>query len=41
MNIAWRVMRRDQPQMLSCMHLRITGTASVGTPGGISAEAKV
>jgi hypothetical protein len=25
MNIAWRVMRRDRPQMLSCMNLRITG----------------
>jgi hypothetical protein len=24
MNIAWRVMRRDRPQMLSCMNLRIT-----------------
>jgi hypothetical protein len=26
MNIAWRVTRRDRPQMLSCMNLRITGT---------------
>jgi hypothetical protein len=26
MNIAWRVMRRDRRQMLSCMNLRITGT---------------
>ena len=24
MNTAWRVMRRDRPQMLSCMNLRIT-----------------
>ena len=24
MNIAWRVMRRDRPQMLSRMNLRIT-----------------
>jgi hypothetical protein len=25
MNIAWRVMRRDRPQLLSCVNLRITG----------------
>jgi hypothetical protein len=25
MNIAWRVMRRDRPQMLSRVNLRITG----------------
>ena len=25
MNIAWRVTRRDRPQMLSYMNLRITG----------------
>jgi len=25
MNIAWRVTRRDQPQMLSYVNLRITG----------------
>jgi hypothetical protein len=28
MNIAWRVTRRDQPQMLSYIGLRITGPAS-------------
>ena len=30
MNIAWRVMRRDRPQMLSCMNLRITGDIAAG-----------
>jgi hypothetical protein len=29
MNIAWRVMRRDRSQMLSCMNLRITGVAAL------------
>jgi hypothetical protein len=28
MNIAWRVMRRDRPQMLSRMNLRITALAA-------------
>ena len=33
MNIAWRVMRRDRPQMLSRMNLRITGNWLTHDPG--------
>jgi hypothetical protein len=29
MNIAWRVTRRDRPQMLWCINLRITGARTV------------
>jgi hypothetical protein len=32
MNIAWRVMRHDRPQMLSRMNLRITGRMSGRPP---------
>jgi hypothetical protein len=32
MNIAWPMMRRDRPQMLSCMNLRIIGGLNNNQP---------